>query len=185
MTPLDTRCLEAFSGWLGGFAEEARALCNILERQESPEALKWASAQSLNYLIRSLDLIPEGIEDLGYLDDLFAFRIIAHQTAERSPDLSLQDESGTLAKLAADAELVAEFLPDDYSRLRESLQSLGEAETRGRSARDLVDDPQARGDAVAEVRSWADTYQAPALEAGDNELVKLRAFLKTKLPQPS
>jgi hypothetical protein len=141
----------------------------------------------LNYLLRSFELIPEGLEDLGYLDDLFAFRVLAEQAvrADPGPDPSPRDPEGTLGRLAADTELLVEFLGDDFELLRAAALAASGAEAKGRSVDDLLEDPELRAAALAEVRAWSEGYAPPELSSGEHELVKLRSFLGTKLRRAS
>jgi hypothetical protein len=44
-----------------------------------------------------------------------------------------------------------------------------------------VAEPELRATLLGEVRAWAEDYQAPELASGRYELVKLRAFMRTKL----
>ena len=63
MATLDARCLDAFPNWLRTLGEDARALAAVLEKEGSDGAQR-RSAAALNYLFKSLDLIPDGLEDL-------------------------------------------------------------------------------------------------------------------------
>src|SRR3954454_8618117 len=77
MSEVDTRCLDAFPEWLRSLGEDALALSAVVADGAQPEALRRRVAGALNYLFKSLDLIPDGIEDLGFLDDAFVFRVAA------------------------------------------------------------------------------------------------------------
>ena len=70
MTTLEARCLDAFPDWLRSLADDARALASVLEGEGAAVAQR-RSAAALNYLFKSLDLIPDGLEDLGFIDDAF------------------------------------------------------------------------------------------------------------------
>jgi uncharacterized membrane protein YkvA (DUF1232 family) len=185
LTPLEPHYLQTFSGWLNGMGNEVRALADLLERQDADRTTRRASAASLNYLLRSFELIPEGLEDLGYLDDLFAFRVLAEQAVRADPDSSLRDPDETLARLAADTGPLVTFLGEDFELLRAAALAVGGAEVKGRSVDDLLDDPELRAAALAEVRAWAEGYTPPELSGGEHELVKLRSFLGTKLRRAS
>src|SRR5215207_10472011 len=113
MTTLDSRCLEAFPGWLRSLADDAQTLAGLLEQNGSSAEARGGAASALNYLFKSLDLIPDGLEDLGFIDDAFVLRVAAAQVGE-----SERDATGVLAKLAGEAELISEFLGADYERLQ-------------------------------------------------------------------
>jgi uncharacterized membrane protein YkvA (DUF1232 family) len=178
MTPLETRCLEAFPAWLKSLGEDAKKLAAVVENGGLPEGTRRGAATALNYLFKSLDLIPDGLEDLGFIDDAFVFRVAAR--AVPSGDAAA-DVSGTLTRLSEDAALVEEFLGDVYPKLASYVAGLQGASVRGRAVSDVVADGALGQELAHEVRQWAEGYQAPAFLRDDKNLVKLRAFLGSKL----
>jgi len=181
MTPSDATCLETFSRWLADMPGEVTALCDVLEAPlespSEPEPCRRASAESLAHLIRSIELIPDGVEALGYLENLFAFRAIMRAAAGGTD--SLTDE--TSRRLAAESELVAEFLGDDFGRLREATERARELTRDGQRASDLLDDVERRSAAIAQLRAWASAYRAPELAQTEAEALKVRSFLRVRL----
>lgn len=176
MSTLDSRCLDAFPGWLRSLAEDAQKLGSLLEQADVPPAAQRAAASALNYLFKSLDLIPDGLEDLGFIDDAFVLRAAAAQVAEAERGLAL-------AQLAAEAELIREFLGADYERLERYVQKLADGTARGRSVTQIIEDAALRADFVREVKQWAAGYAAPSFTRDTRSLVKLKSFLATRLPQ--
>jgi uncharacterized membrane protein YkvA (DUF1232 family) len=175
MTTLDSRCLEAFPGWLRSLADDAQRLAGLLEQGGSGAAQRSATS-ALNYLFKSLDLIPDGLEDLGFVDDSFVLRVAAAQVAEAE-----RDDAGVLAKLAAEAELIREFLGDDYARLERYVLKLADGSARGRSVSQILEDAAMREDFVGEVKQWAAGYAPPSFTRDSRSLVKLKSFLGTRL----
>jgi hypothetical protein len=177
MSTLESRCLDAFPGWLRALAEDAQKLSALLEQGDAAAAAQRAAASSLNYLFKSLDLIPDGLEDLGFIDDAFVLRVAAAQVpvAER-------DGAGVLAQLALEAELIREFLGADYERLERYVEKLADGQARGRSVAQIIDDAAVRADFVREVKQWAGGYAAPSFTRDSRSLVKLKSFLATRLP---
>ncbi len=178
MTPVEARCLEAFPIWLKSLADDAQKLAAVVENVAAPSSARTSAASALNYLFKSLDLIPDGLEDIGFIDDAFVFRVAASTLPAED---AAADASGTLARLGTDAELVREFLGDVYPRLSSYVAELGGAKVRGRAVEDVLGDPLVLADFVREVRQWAGGYQSPAFYRDDKNLVKLRAFLNAKL----
>jgi uncharacterized membrane protein YkvA (DUF1232 family) len=177
MSPAEARFLEVFPAWLKALAQDARALAEVLDGNGVEDARR-AAASALSYLFKSLDLIPDGLEDIGFLDDAFVFRVAAAGVALGE---TTDDGSGTMARLAGDAQLVEEFLGEVYPRLVAYVAGLGMAKVRGRAVEDVVTDGAVRADFVREVRQWADGYQPPVFHRDDKNLVKLRSFLSAKL----
>ena len=183
MTELDSRCLDAFPDWLRTLAGDARALAGLLENEGVGEPVRRHAAGALHYLFKSLDLIPDGIEDLGYVDDAFVLRVAAASATENAADAVAADDSGILGRLAKDAELVKEFLGDDYRRLETFVAALESLSVRGRSVDEVVTNPTVRSQFVGEVKSWASAYHAPAFSRDEKNLVKLKSFMSAKLPE--
>ncbi len=181
MAQLESRCLDAFPEWLRSLGDDARALGALLEGSALPEPARRQVAGALNYLFKSLDLIPDGIEDLGFVDDAFVFRVSAALAVEAGATAGA-DPSGTLGRLAADAALVAEFLGADYGRLERYTSALSAGASRGRSVDDIVGDARVRSELLREVSGWAESYGAPSFARDEKNLVKLRSFLGAKLP---
>ncbi len=178
MSSLESRCLESFPAWLRALGSDASALSALLETAEAPE-LSRAAASALTYLCKSLDLIPDGLEELGYIDDAFVLRVAA---ARLPPSARELDGSGVFARLASEAELIAEFLAEDYPRLESYVDGLVGGSARGRSVEQVLSDTEARGALAREVRGWAESYNPPSFLRDQKNLVKLRSFMKTKLP---
>ena len=70
MSDVDTRCLDAFPEWLKTLPADVRSLTNRLDDADLSEEARCQLAGAVNYLFRSLDLIPDGIEELGTLTTL-------------------------------------------------------------------------------------------------------------------
>ncbi len=177
MTPLAARSLDAFPNWLRSLGQDARQLAAIVENRSLPEGARRASALALNYLFKSLDLVPDGLEDLGFMDDAFVFRVAAASAAGDAQ----ADSSGTLARLSEEVGLVREFMSDIYPRLEAYVGELESSSTRGRTVSDVLSNDTALGDFVRDARQWADAYEPPAFARDEKNLVKLKSFLGARL----
>jgi len=179
MNELHTRCLDTFPEWLRSLATDATDLAALLEDEAIPTAAKMHVAGALNYLFKSLDLIPDGIEDLGFLDDAFILRIGAkHAIAE----LGGVVEPEALRRLASGEPLIAELLEDTHRRLVAYAKNLVTGAARGRTTAEIVEDAAIRTGFLTEVRGWAASYQAPSFARDEKNIVKLSSFLSAKLP---
>lgn len=170
--------MEAFPDWLRTLSADASALAALLESSDV-EVLVESTVRALTYLSKSLDLIPDGLEELGYIDDAFVLRVAAARVPEAE---RAADSSGTVARLAGDAALIREFLVEDYARLEAYVEGLGSASARGRSVEEARSNPEARVGLASDVRAWAEGYQSPGFSRDEKNLVKLRSFMKNKLP---
>ncbi len=178
MTPLATRSLEAFPSWLKSLGQDAQKLAAIVENRSLPEGARRSAALALNYLFKSLDLIPDGLEDLGFVDDAFVFRVAA---ASASTADAQADSTGTLSRLAEEVGLVREFLSDVYPRLETYVASSATASARGRSVSDVLANDAACVEFVRDARQWGDAYAPPAFARDEKNLVKLKSFLSARL----
>lgn len=171
--------LDRFPQWLSELPTDAQCLSQgLLEPTLSTEQRVWLAA-GINYLLRSVDLIPDGVEDLGYLDDAFVIRVAAREAFIERP---FEGESlAELTRLAREAELVSEFLGDDAAKLNDYVSGLRISKVRGRSPSDIGEDEGLARLVVDEAASWAQSYVAPTFFRDEKTLVKLRAFLGAKL----
>ena len=182
MSELETRCLDTFPQWLRSLADDATALAGLLTSDSLPESARRYVAGGLNYVFKSLDLIPDGIEDLGFLDDAFILRSASALALRDAPKAKDADPRGVLSRLAGEAKLIAELLGSDNARLEKYVSSLTKGAARGRLVDDIVSDAAIRSAFVSEVHGWAKGYAAPTFSRDEKNLVKLKSFLGTKLP---
>lgn len=179
MNELHTRCLDLFPEWLRTLAADAGELAAVLASPSVAEGTRRYVAGGLNYLFKSLDLIPDGIEDLGFLDDAFVIRVASSLALHETP---ASREEAVLVRLAGDTKLIADLLGKDYVRLEAYVKTLTRGMARGRTVDELLHDDQARAAFLHEVSGWAASYETPSFSRDEKNLVKLQSFLGAKLP---
>ena len=158
---------------------DAEAMVDALNADGTPEAARRSLAAGLNYVFKSVDLIPDGIDDIGYLDDAFVLRIASAHAGANGLDLGA---NAALQSLAGDVDLVKGFLGDDYHRLDVYVQGLKRSAARGRSVDDILTGAGVRADFTSDVKGFARSYAAPSFGKEEKNLIKLRAFFDAKLP---
>ncbi len=179
MTELQTRCLDTFPEWLRTLAADATELSHVLNAPNVADSTKRHAAAGLNYLFKSLDLIPDGIEDLGFLDDAFVLRVSAALALHDAP--ADREAAPVLSRLAEGAKLVADLLGRDYARLEMYVKGLTKGAARGRTVDDILRDDGVRAAFEAEVGGWAASFEVPSFTRDEKNLVKLQSFLSAKL----
>ncbi len=180
MSELETRCLDAFPLWLESLATDASDLGELIRDSAVDETARQYAAGALNYLFKSLDLIPDGIEDLGFLDDAFVLRVAAALALAEAP--KVRDQAPVLVRLAEDAPMIAELLGEHHPRLEAYVQRLKSGTARGRSVDEILRDEGIRRDFLNEVAGWSKSYDCPSFSRDEKNIVKLRSFLAAKLP---
>ncbi|MBX3231912.1 MAG: DUF1232 domain-containing protein [Labilithrix sp.] len=170
------RYLDVFPEWLRTLGEDAAALGQIAHATGENETGRYVIA-GLNYVFKSLDLIADGIDDVGFCDDAFVIRVAAALAVEADPTV----DTGVLGRLAADAKQVEEFLEEDYPKLVEYVKGLKRGAARGRTVDDIIGDSGVRALFVQEVGAWAQEYKVPSFSRDVKTLIKLKAFLGAKL----
>ena len=173
---------EAFPVWLRNLGEDVEELAGLLDDASLGEEARESVAGGLNYLFKSLDLIPDGVEHLGYLDDCFVVRVAAELA------LGAADDAGTealrvLGRLANEAEVIHDFLGDDFDRLLTYVKTLRRGAARGRSVNDILTDADTRAEFLQDVKVFCDGYKNPGFPTEEKSLIKLKAFLDAKLPK--
>lgn len=171
--------LNAFPNWLQALNEDLVELAGLLKDEQLPDELRLWVAGATGYVFKSIDLIPDGIEDLGYLDDAFVIRVMARHAAEQ---IQSEEVPPILARLAKDAQFIQTFLGSVYTRLDEFVSGLCIAVVRGKSPSDIVQDPALAQQVCDEMGVFARNYVAPAFAQEERTLLKLQSFLSTKLP---
>ena len=134
-------------------------------------------------MFKSIDLVPDGTDDIGYLDDALVLRIAADLAIRESTDGVSADGLKALNALAGDADTIKAFLGDDFARLEAYVSNLRKGAARGRSVADILSDETTRKDFLSDVSGFSKSYQPPSFSREDKNLVRLRAFLDAKLPK--
>jgi hypothetical protein len=168
--------LDVFPEWLHNLGEDAAALGKVVSSPASDDVRRYVTS-GLNYIFKSLDLIPDGIDDLGFCDDAFVIRVAAALACE--VDGGAHD--GIVGRLADEAKQVEGFLGDDYAKLVTYVQGLRKGAARGRTVEDIITDDSARSAFLSEVAAWSKEYQVPSFTRDVKTLIKLKAFLGAKL----
>ena len=183
MSEDQAKYLDTFPGWLRSLGDDAERLSGLLEEEGFSQGGREAVVGGLNYLFKSLDLIPDGIDDIGYLDDAFVLRVAADvAAAEDSGDVDAE-KLRILGALGNDCDAIREFLGDNYERLERYVKALRKGAARGRTVADILADDDLLAELISDVRGFARTYQAPSFTREEKNLIKLRAFFDAKLPK--
>jgi len=180
MNDMERKCLDAFPEWLKSLGEDAKSVSALLEDASIPEGARRYVTGALNYLFKSLDLISDGIEDLGFLDDAFVLRVATALAVEETP--ALRETTPAIARLADDSALVRSLLDTLYPRLEDYVKRLRTGAARGRAVDDILANENVRRDFLNEVSGWSVSYEAPSFVRDEKNLVKLKSFLSTQLP---
>lgn len=174
--------LDTFPAWLRTLGDDAQSLAALLEEEGLPEPAREAVAGGLNYLFKSLDLITDGIDDIGYLDDAFVLRVAADLAGREAQADGDSEKLQALGQLASECETVRAFLGDDYERLENYVRGLRRIAARGRSVEEILADEDTRAALLSDVRGFASSYEAPSFSREEKNLIKLRAFFDAKSP---
>ncbi len=183
MNESNTKYLDTFAAWLRNLGDDAEQLGDLVAIQDLPETARQLIVGALNYLFRSLDLIPDGIDDIGYLDDAFVLRVAA-ELASREDTSALEPEKlRSLNRLADDREIVLGFLEADFDRLESYVKGLRRGAVRGRSVQDIISDDPTRDAFLSDLQAFCKSYESPSFGREEKNLIKLRAFFDAKLPK--
>ena len=179
----DAKYLDTFPNWLRNLGHDAEELAELLTVDDVSKNAGEAIAGGLNYLFKSLDLIPDGIDDIGYLDDAFVLRVASDLTSQEDTGSASGAQLEIVAKLTKDCDLIREFLGKDYGRLEAYVKGLRNGAARGRSVNDILGQEDVRKEFLSDVRGFAKTYESPSFAREEKNLIKLKAFFDAKLPK--
>jgi uncharacterized membrane protein YkvA (DUF1232 family) len=176
----DPRFLELFPAWLGSLGSDAAELSAVASGDAPIEVRRYVVA-ALNYVFKSIDLIPDGIDDLGFMDDAFVMRVAAAMAKAEGGAVS-SPGAELLARLAGDAADIRAFLEDDFRRLESYVRGLRDSAARGRTVEEITVDPVVCRLFVGEVKAWSQAFEVPSFTRDPKTLIRLKAFLAAKLP---
>ena len=175
--------LDTFPNWLRNLGVEAQDLVQLLTVEGMAQDAREAIAGGINYLFKSLDLIPDGIDDIGYLDDAFVLRVTSDLACRENLGDATDQQTETLRRLSDECELVREFLGEDYPRLESYCVGLRNGAARGRSVADILSDSDLCRDLISDVGGFAKSFESPSFAREEKNLIKLKAFFDAKLPK--
>jgi uncharacterized membrane protein YkvA (DUF1232 family) len=178
MSDSDESFLQAFESWLGQLGRDAELLGTVLAETKLDVAARKAAAGGLNYVFKSLDLIPDGIDDIGYLDDAFVLRVAAAQAVREGAQ-----GHDSVTQLAAESDQVRTFLGETFERLDRYVTGLRSGAARGRTVEDILGNDDVLEEFLEDVKGFAAAYRAPSFSRDPKNLIKLRAFFDAKLPK--
>jgi uncharacterized membrane protein YkvA (DUF1232 family) len=184
MSELNDKCLDTFPLWLRSLGDDVESLLAAASIEGIDPDVKRQLVGGVNYLFKSLDLIPDGIDDIGYLDDAFVVRIASSLMPKELLAAGGDDRMAAVAALAEQTGLITEFLGEEtFERLIRYTRDLRGSAARGRSVEDIVTKAEVWREFAAEVRDFARTYESPSFSREEKNLIKLRAFFVAKLPK--
>lgn len=184
MSSVDEKCLDIFPHWLANLGDDILVLLRAAEATELPLEARQSLVGGMNYVFKSLDLVPDGIDEIGYLDDAFVVRVAAAHAARENLGALCGETLAAVEKLAADAETVQEFLGGPlHKRFDAYVARLARSAARGRAVQDVCATEDVFKEFAADVRSFSKGYQKPSFSKDRRSLIKLRAFFEAKLPE--
>lgn len=179
----NAKYLETFGDWIRELGNDAEEMGELLSDAALPSDAQEAIAGGLNYMFKSLDLIPDGIDDIGYLDDAFILRVACGLASNEDLAGLSAEHLQTLGRLSNGVDLIREFLGAEYDRLEGYVKAQRRAAARGRAVADIVGAEDVRAEFLSDVRGFARTYEAPGFAREEKNLIKLKAFFDAKLPR--
>ena len=184
MNDQDIRQKDIFPAWLNSLNSDAKVLLLALQNAELPVEMRRFLAGGINYFFKSLDLIPDGTQDIGYLDDAFILRLSARAALEAAPGGAEDASLGELKALAAQVKVIADFLGEElFSRIDRYARALIKGAARGRTVDDIVEQADVLQSLVAEAEAFLASYNPPQFLGDEKNLIKLKAFFDAKLPK--
>ena len=176
--------IDLLQEWLTSLSDDIQAFVKLMEDDRFPAETRQQAAGVVNYLFKSIDLIPDGIDDIGYLDDVMTMRLCASGIGIGAI-ASLDGELAAAFKaLGEDSSKIREILGEDiHQRFGRYVAELSAGFARGRSAGKIVSSPDKLREVLMEANNFCKEYTAPQIEKSDRTLTKLKSFLDTRLPK--
>ena len=144
--------LDVFPAWLRSLGEDAEKLGGLSAVTSLSEGARQVIVGGVNYIFKSLDLVPDGIDDIGYMDDAFVLRVAAELAMREDLAGLSPDQLRALNRLGEESDVARRFLGADFGRLESYVSGLRKVAARGRSVQDIVHDANTRGAFLSDLR---------------------------------
>lgn len=168
--------------WIDTFSEDVAAVKKIVESAKAPAEARAQAAAALNYLVTRMDLIPDWEETCGVIDDAMVLRVSAAIAADKGVGELDGAASGTVARLANEAEVVSEFLgPVLYPKLKKYTTDLVGKEVRGRKPQAIVEDAKLRATLYTEIEEELRRLPPAPMSDPDGVERTIKNYLSQKL----
>jgi len=176
--------LEKIETWLETLPQDIDVFAEILFNEKISEKNRKVAAGVINYVFKSMDLIPDNIDDIGYLDDIFTLRISSLLMDLKELEGNYPDVAQKVADYIKDTEIIREILGDDlFDRLRNFVNTLPSNSARGRNTQQIISRLEVLTNIKTELSAFRNDFKPPPFEKSERVLIKLRSFLDTRLPR--
>jgi len=176
----DLRILRRFAAWTATLPRDIDVAWGLVQNEAIANPGRRALLTGLSYLLLQFDLIPDH-EKIGAVDDALVLRVAYGLAAE-----DVKKAGAEVADFLADDLIIAEFLGDVlHKKLRAYVEALVQKPIRGRTAAQLLDNAEARGDLRRELDLSLKQLPPPLVveEGKASDLaVSILGYLKLKLP---
>ncbi len=184
MSDINDKCLEVFPTWLESLGNDVQTILEVLNVKDLEDETRRYLTGGINYLFKSLDLIPDGVDDLGYLDDAFILRLCTRAALEGETGSIDEELVEKLNVLVSDIDLLKELLEDNLiERLDKYARKLKTGAARGRMVDEIVEQPSVFQEFAAETKNFIAEYSTPGFSKDEKNLIRLKAFFDAKLPK--
>jgi uncharacterized membrane protein YkvA (DUF1232 family) len=184
MNDINTKFLDIFPRWLRSLGDDVRTIINTAADRGMDKAVRGYLVGGVNYLFKSLDLIPDGIDDIGYIDDAFVLRLSVKAALEGDIGSLDPELRSRLEVLAGDVADIEEFLPPEvFRRLDTYTRNLKNGAARGRMVDEIVESSRMFQELADEANAFVQGFSSPSFSRDEKNLIKLTAFLEAKLPK--
>lgn len=173
--------IDTFKSWSDTIVADVAALKALVESTADAEARRLA-AGALGYLVTRMDLVPDWEGGIGALDDVMVLRVCAQLAAGHGLSAVAEPHEITLARMANEAERIADFLgPTAYDHLRSYASKLSGTAVRGRAPATILADEAARNALYAEVDDEIKKTVPVVIRDAEDAELRLKAYLTHKL----
>jgi uncharacterized membrane protein YkvA (DUF1232 family) len=171
-----------FPRWIQSLADDVRQLAAVIARADAPWRMRVALVGAVNYMFRSLDIIPDWFPALGFVDDAMILRTGAAMAAHVDAGELAGDEMQALYRLSNEADLVKELLGEELNgKFVKYVEELPSKDVRGRNAEAVLKTETELKNFLAEVESFAKDYKPSAYASDVRYPEKIRLFVSGKL----
>jgi uncharacterized membrane protein YkvA (DUF1232 family) len=182
MTQINNKYLELFPSWLENLGQDVSVLQECRIGNVSQEVKKILTG-GINYLFKSLDIIPDGIDDIGYLDDAFVLRMSARIACDTGIDGLPEEMKASLGRIADEVTEIRQLLGEPlFRRFAKYTGALSDGSARGRTVDEIIENEETSSAFALDVADFIKNYTSPGFTKDEKNIIKLKAFMEAKLP---
>lgn len=175
--------VDAIKGWLSTYREDVIQLRDVMLSDAPSPRARQVLAGVLSYQLRKMDVAPDWVPEIGFVDDAMVLRAGAAVFKANNALALPPDQEQVIERLHQQNQTVEAILGERYEALYDRVRGLMERRIHGRTPEEILDDPQRRTSFLKELEGFLERYQVPAIPYPETFHRQLLSYMGAKLQE--